>query len=71
MGAAATPPRGWNAWNAFRTEVDEAKVMGWPQTLRQAEAGFRASVRSDRPDGADQNLQLTWARAPWSVERSP
>ena len=27
-GAAATPPMGWNSWNAFRTEVDEDKVMG-------------------------------------------
>lgn len=32
-GAAATPPMGWNAWNAFRTEVDEAKVMGSAQAL--------------------------------------
>ena len=24
---------GWNAWNAFRTEVDEAKVMGAAQAL--------------------------------------
>ena len=27
-GAAITPPMGWNSWNAFRTEVDEAKVIG-------------------------------------------
>jgi hypothetical protein len=27
-GRAATPPMGWNSWNAFRTDVDEAKVMG-------------------------------------------
>jgi hypothetical protein len=27
-GGAATPPMGWNSWNAFRTEVDEDKVMG-------------------------------------------
>lgn len=25
---ARTPPMGWNSWNAFRTEVDEAKVLG-------------------------------------------
>jgi len=25
---AQTPPMGWNSWNAFRTEVDEAKVLG-------------------------------------------
>jgi hypothetical protein len=27
-GGARTPPMGWNSWNAFRTEVDEDKVMG-------------------------------------------
>ncbi|MDG2528149.1 NPCBM/NEW2 domain-containing protein [Caulobacter endophyticus] len=32
-GAASTPPMGWNAWNAFRTEVDEDKVMGSAQAL--------------------------------------
>lgn len=32
-GAAKTPPMGWNSWNAFRTEVDEAKVMGAAQAL--------------------------------------
>ncbi|NGM48320.1 alpha-galactosidase [Caulobacter sp. 602-2] len=44
MGAAATPPMGWNAWNAFRTEVDEAKVMGSAQALRDtglARLGYR------------------------------
>ncbi len=30
---ARTPPMGWNSWNAFRTEVDEAKVMGAAQTI--------------------------------------
>ncbi|GEM_PF-135797 len=32
-GNAATPPMGWNSWNAFRTEVDEAKVLGAARTL--------------------------------------
>ncbi len=32
-GAAKTPPMGWNAWNAFRTEVDEDKVLGAAQAL--------------------------------------
>lgn len=31
--AARTPPMGWSSWNAFRTEVDEAKVLGAAQTL--------------------------------------
>ncbi|VXC99141.1 NPCBM/NEW2 domain-containing protein [Sphingomonas sp. 8AM] len=31
--AARTPPMGWSSWNAFRTDVDEAKVLGAAQTL--------------------------------------
>src|SRR3954466_7210676 len=27
-GSAATPPMGWNSWNAFASAVDEEKVMG-------------------------------------------
>lgn len=30
---ARTPPMGWNSWNAFRTEVDEAKVVGAAKVL--------------------------------------
>lgn len=30
---ARTPPMGWNSWNAFRTEVDEAKVMDAAKAL--------------------------------------
>jgi len=32
-GSASTPPMGWNSWNAFRTEVDEDKVMGAARVL--------------------------------------
>jgi len=32
-GSASTPPMGWSSWNAFRTEVDEAKVIGAAQVL--------------------------------------
>jgi hypothetical protein len=43
-GNAATPPMGWNSWNAFRTEVDEAKVIGAAQALVDsglAKLGYR------------------------------
>jgi alpha-galactosidase len=30
---ARTPPMGWSSWNAFRTEVDEDKVLGAAQKL--------------------------------------
>ena len=43
-GAAATPPMGWNSWNAFRTDVDEEKVLGAAQALVDtglAKLGYR------------------------------
>jgi hypothetical protein len=32
-GSAATPPMGWNSWNAFATLVNEEKVLGTAQAL--------------------------------------
>ena len=34
-GRAATPPMGWNSWNAFASTVDEEKVMGSAQAHRR------------------------------------
>jgi alpha-galactosidase len=28
FGSAPVPPMGWNSWNAFKTQIDEGKVMG-------------------------------------------
>lgn len=42
--AAATPPMGWNPWNAFRTEVDEGKILANAEKIRSsglAAAGYR------------------------------
>lgn len=41
---ARTPPMGWNSWNAFRTEVDEGKVIGAARKLVDsglAKLGYR------------------------------
>jgi len=43
-GGASTPPMGWNSWNAFRTEVDEDKVMGAARVMVDsglAKLGYR------------------------------
>ena len=32
-GRAATPPMGWNSWNAFASAVDEEKVLGSAQRI--------------------------------------
>ncbi len=43
-GAAATPPMGFNPWNAFRTEVDQARLLSVVDALQQRglqQAGYR------------------------------
>ncbi|WCE04994.1 NPCBM/NEW2 domain-containing protein [Pseudoxanthomonas sp. JBR18] len=43
-GAAATPPMGFNPWNAFRTEVDQARIASVVDALQQRglqDAGYR------------------------------
>ncbi|BAI98596.1 hypothetical protein Sj15T_36700 [Sphingobium sp. TA15] len=35
-GSAQLPPMGWNSWNAFFTHVDEEKLMGSAQRIRDA-----------------------------------
>lgn len=41
---APVPPMGWNPWNAFRTEVTEAKILAVAEKLKSsglADAGYR------------------------------
>ena len=33
VGNAQTPPMGWNSWNSFGTNVDEAKVIGTAEAI--------------------------------------
>ncbi len=44
VGTAETPPMGWNSWNSFGTDVDEAKVLGAAEAIVRtglAERGYR------------------------------
>jgi hypothetical protein len=43
-GRAATPPMGWSSWNAFGTDIDEAKILGSAQKIIDtglAQKGYR------------------------------
>lgn len=43
-GRANLPPMGWNSWNAFFTEIDEQKLLGSAQRIRDsglAQKGYR------------------------------
>jgi len=60
-GHAATPPMGWSSWNAFGTDIDEAKVLGSAQRIVDsglAASGYRYiniddgwALRRQQPDG--------------------
>jgi len=40
-GHAAVPPMGWSSWNAFGTDIDEAKILGSAQRI--VDSGLAAS----------------------------
>jgi hypothetical protein len=70
-GHAPTPPMGWNSWNAFRTEVDEAKVMGSAQALVDTGLARLGYVYVNIDDGwwlkrdpSDQAMQIRTAQFP-------
>ncbi|MEJ0061544.1 MAG: NPCBM/NEW2 domain-containing protein [Terricaulis sp.] len=49
--AAQTPPMGWNPWNAFRTDVDEAKIRGSAQALVASGLAARGYTYVNIDDG--------------------
>ena len=61
-GAAKTPPMGWNSWNAFRTEVDEEKVMGAAQALVDEGLSKLGYVYVNLDDGWWRKRRLTDGR---------
>lgn len=60
-GQAATPPMGWNSWNAFYSDIDEEKLMASVDVIRKSglqAAGYRYIniddgwwLRRRQPDG--------------------
>lgn len=44
IGNAPTPPMGWSSWNAFRTDVNEEKVLAAAEAIKReglADLGYR------------------------------
>jgi hypothetical protein len=74
-GRAATPPMGWSSWNAFGTNIDEAKILGSAQRLVDsglAAKGYRYvniddgwAQRRHMPDG---RLEIRPQQFPSSVQ---
>ena len=73
-GRASTPPMGWSSWNAFGTDIDEAKILGSAQRIVDsglAAKGYRYVniddgwiTRREIPDG---RLVIRADRFPSSV----
>ena len=74
-GRASTPPMGWSSWNAFGTDIDEAKILGSAQRIADsglAARGYRYiniddgwAARRQMPDG---RLLIRAERFPSSVQ---
>ncbi|WP_051972229.1 NPCBM/NEW2 domain-containing protein [Massilia sp. 9096] len=74
-GRAPTPPMGWSSWNAFATDIDEAKILGSAQRIVDsglAAKGYRYiniddgwALRRQVPDG---HLVIRPDRFPSSVQ---
>lgn len=76
-GRASTPPMGWSSWNAFGTDIDEAKILGSAQRIVDsglAADGYRYiniddgwAARRRMPDG---HLMIRADRFPSSNQGS-
>lgn len=76
-GRASTPPMGWSSWNAFGTDIDDAKILGSAQRIVDtglAAKGYRYiniddgwALRRRIPDG---HLEIRPDRFPSSVTGS-
>lgn len=50
-GRAATPPMGWNSWNAFASAVDEEKVMGSARRMVDSGLARKGYIYINLDDG--------------------
>jgi len=76
-GRGATPPMGWNSWNAFASAIDEEKVMGSAQRIVDsglAPKGYRYinlddgwAAKRRQPDG---HLMIRADKFPSTVMRN-
>lgn len=50
-GAAQLPPMGWNSWNAFASDIDEAKLMGSARVIVDSGLAAKGYRYVDLDDG--------------------
>jgi len=74
-GRATTPPMGWSSWNAFATDIDEAKILGSAQRIVDsglAAKGYRYINIDDgwaaRREEKDGRLVIRPDRFPSSIQ---
>jgi len=76
-GRAATPPMGWNSWNAFASAVDEEKVMGSAKRIVDSGLARKGYLYINLDDGwaakrrqPDGHLIIRTDKFPSSVARN-
>ena len=77
-GAARTPPMGWNSWNAFRTEINEDKLIGAAEALVSTGLAKLGYVYVNIDDGwwlkrrmSDKRLQIRTSIFPSAATGGP
>ncbi len=70
-GRAATPPMGWSSWNAFGTDIDEAKILGSAQRIVDTGLAARGYRYINIDDGWAARRQMPDGRLAIRAERFP
>ncbi|RFP24634.1 alpha-galactosidase [Duganella sp. BJB488] len=70
-GRAATPPMGWSSWNAFGTDIDEAKILGSAQRIADSGLAARGYRYINIDDGWAARRQMPDGRLVIRAERFP
>ncbi|MYM85990.1 alpha-galactosidase [Rugamonas sp. FT82W] len=70
-GRAATPPMGWSSWNAFGTDIDEAKILGSAQRIADSGLSARGYRYINIDDGWAARRQMPDGRLVIRAERFP
>jgi len=70
-GHAATPPMGWSSWNAFATDIDEAKIMGAAQRIVDSGLAARGYRYINIDDGWAQRRHMPDGRLEIRTDRFP
>jgi hypothetical protein len=70
-GRAMTPPMGWSSWNAFGTDIDEAKILGSAQRIVDSGLAAKGYRYINIDDGWAARREVTDGRLTIRPDRFP